>query len=36
MKTAEKNFQQCLLCNFSFLFYVNIPPFLVRGEGLLN
>lgn len=37
MKAVEKNFQQCLLCNFSFLFYVNIPPFLRGGEeGLLK
>lgn len=37
MKTVEKNFQQCLLCNFSFLFCVNIPPSSRRaGKGLLN
>lgn len=36
MKAVEKNFQQCLLCNFSFLFYVNIPPLLRGGEGLLK
>lgn len=30
MKTVEKNVQQCLLCNFS---YVNIPPFLEAGGG---
>lgn len=33
MKTVEKKIQCFLLCNFSFLFYVNIIPFLRRGGG---